>query len=110
MRSISHFKVINFHSFTDPSVAFSEMCTDQFYIHRVRADTGSDPDKDYFDILTAQRRYGTIYNNAMDEYELNLITCAQHELELNTQLIGHYSGMTMWTRPAQQPIGGTQGL
>ena len=83
MRNISQFKVINFHSFTDPSVAFSEMCTDQFYIHRVRADTGSDPDKDYFNILTAQ---GCWYNNAMDEYELNLITCEQHELELNTQL------------------------
>lgn len=56
IHNILQIKVINFHSFTDPSVAFSEMCTDQFYIPRVRADIGNDPDKDYFNIFTAQGR------------------------------------------------------
>ena len=56
IQNISQFKVINFHSFTDPSIAFSEMCTDQFYIPRVRADIGNDPDKDYFNIFAAQGR------------------------------------------------------
>lgn len=44
------------------------MCTDQFYIPRVRADIGNDPDKDYFNIFTAQGRW---YNgNGLEEYEL----------------------------------------
>ena len=35
-------------------------------IIRVRADTGNDPEKDYFNILTTEGRW----YNAMDEYEL----------------------------------------